>query len=368
MAFIKGKDLCRDFFREAAEPLLKKYFPELPYSAGLLGYGSDVLGYDDEVSTDHMWGPRFYLFLRPEDFHLRPQIQTIFANHLPVSFQGYSVNFSPPDPNDGGVRHQLPVENGPVSPLIFICTPEEYLEGYLGKPSLQDLMPADWLAFSEHRLLALKSAEFYTDMLHMKQMLEPVAFYPPDVRNYLIASNWSILAEEQAFVGRCAQVGDSLGSRLACSRIIERLMRLCFLYCGQYAPYSKWFGTAFSSLPISDVLKQSIADAMEASDIQKREPALVQAQLLVSELHNLSQLTEPVEVHPQKYFDRAMTVIYADRIADAMAQRLRGTPLEGLPLLGSMSEIANLVTFSDNPVWQTRIRALYTPVKPNSLS
>ncbi len=47
MAFIRGRDLCRAFFPEAAKPLLDEAFPKLTYSAGLLGYGSDVLGYDD---------------------------------------------------------------------------------------------------------------------------------------------------------------------------------------------------------------------------------------------------------------------------------------------------------------------------------
>lgn len=54
---IKGLDLCKGFFNECAKPIIDKYFPNLQYSAGLIGYGSDVLGYDDEISRDHMWGP-----------------------------------------------------------------------------------------------------------------------------------------------------------------------------------------------------------------------------------------------------------------------------------------------------------------------
>ena len=61
MKFIKGLELCEGFFFDIAKPILDKHFQSLPYSAGLIGYGSDVLGYDDEVSTDHMWGPRFLL-------------------------------------------------------------------------------------------------------------------------------------------------------------------------------------------------------------------------------------------------------------------------------------------------------------------
>lgn len=59
---LKGLKLCEGFFNDCARAILDESFPELRYSAGLIGYGSDVLGYDDAVSTDHMWGPRFYLF------------------------------------------------------------------------------------------------------------------------------------------------------------------------------------------------------------------------------------------------------------------------------------------------------------------
>ncbi len=362
MAFIRGRDLCWAFFLEAAKPLLDEAFPELAYSAGLLGYGSDVLRYDDAVSTDHMWGPRFYLFLSEKDIGLKPQLEKLFGEKLPVSFLGYSVNFSKPDPNDGGVRHPEPVENGPVSPLIWIYTPHGYLKEYLGKSDLGQLSEADWLAFSEHRLLALRSAEFYTDGLRMKELLAPLGFYPPVVQKYLIASNWSLIAEEQAFAGRCAQVGDEIGSRLACGRIVERLMRLCFLYCGEYAPYSKWFGTAFSRLPIGGKLKDAIAAAVSAADYPQREAVLVEAQLRTADLHNQSGITEQVMVKAQKYFGRDMTVIFADRIVQAVQDTLSRTPLEGLPLLGSISEVANMVTFSDNPRWQSRIGALYSPV------
>ncbi len=65
--FISGIKLCKGFFSEAAKPILDKLYPGLHYSAGLIGYGSDVLGYDDPVSRDHMWGPRFYMFLDKKD-------------------------------------------------------------------------------------------------------------------------------------------------------------------------------------------------------------------------------------------------------------------------------------------------------------
>jgi hypothetical protein len=40
--FIKGLALCEGFFNECAKPIIDKYFPDLHYSAGLIGYGSTM--------------------------------------------------------------------------------------------------------------------------------------------------------------------------------------------------------------------------------------------------------------------------------------------------------------------------------------
>ena len=49
-------------------------------------------------------------------------------------------------------------------------------------------------------------------------------------------------------MARCGDVGDDVGSRLIAARLLGDLMRLCFLMERQYAPYAKWFGTAFARL------------------------------------------------------------------------------------------------------------------------
>lgn len=62
-AFVPGLRLCGLCYEEAVRPILATTFPALTYSAALIGYGSDVLGYDTVRSTDHEWAPRLLLFV-----------------------------------------------------------------------------------------------------------------------------------------------------------------------------------------------------------------------------------------------------------------------------------------------------------------
>jgi hypothetical protein len=358
--FIKGLVLCEQFFFEIAKPVLDTYFPELKYSAGVIGYGSDVLGYDDEISTDHMWGPRFYLFLSDRDISIKQGIMDRFGNAFPYTYKGYSVNFSVPDPDDGGIRHPEYITEGPCSPLVFIHTFDEYLQSYLGTAVLDDLDAADWLSFSEHRLLALTAGKIFVDGLKIKERLDKVRYYPEDVRLYLIASNWSLIAEEQAFVRRCHDVGDNTGSMLVCCRIAERLMRLAFLYCKTYAPYSKWFGTAFSHLPIDQKIGETIRNAITAANIEDRESNIIKAQKMFADIHNKSGITECVDVKIQSYFCRNIKVIFADKIADAVMKKLSGTPLECYPRIGTLSAVGNFTSIFDDPERRDAIKGLYT--------
>src|SRR5262245_3580293 len=99
--FIQGLELGRSFYFEAVKPILDGRFQDLRYSSGLIGSGSEILGFDTEMSSDHHWGPRVMLFLEEIDYNnYRDSINEELRNNLPTKFGGYSTNFSLPDPND----------------------------------------------------------------------------------------------------------------------------------------------------------------------------------------------------------------------------------------------------------------------------
>ncbi len=356
---IQGIALCEGFFHETAEPLLAERFPSLAYAAGLIGYGSDVLGFDDAVSRDHMWGPRFYLFLRREDMAFKPEIEALFSERLPYTYRGFSVHFSKPDPKDHGVRHAEFRTQGQVSSLIEIHTLEDFAKEYLGRADFERLTERDWLAFSEHRLLGMTSGKIFRDDIGLEEMRAKIRFYPDDVKLYLIASNWSLIAEEQAFVKRCGMVGDDLGSRLIAGRIAERLMRLVFLYENRYAPYSKWFGTAFAGLSAGRGIGANIAAALSADGVEEREAHLVEAQRLTALLHNEKGLTDRVSAQVCSYFGRDIQVIYADRIAEAVKKELEGTVFARMPLIGTLSQVGGFACLADDPTYAERVRKIY---------
>jgi hypothetical protein len=258
------------------------------------------------------------------------------------------------------VLHPEMITEGSVSPLAFIHTLDKYLSSYLGTADLDNLTGLDWLSFSEHRLLALTSGKLFSDGLNIQNILNKLRFYSDDVRLYLIASNWSLIAEEQAYVRRCYDVGDTPGSIMVCGRIADRLMRLAFLYYEKYAPYSKWFGTAFLKLPIDENIKRSISYSIEATDIDKRENHIVTAQKLMADLHNKSGLTEPVDVQIETYYERKIKVIFADKIATAVMNKLSGTEFERYPLIGTLSGVPNFTNIFDDPARQKNIKMLYS--------
>ena len=121
----KGLDLNRAFFFEAIEPILDREFPDLKYAAGLIGVGSEVLGYDDQTSTDHHWGPRGMVFL-PVDHHEKRQkaVWDALANNLPLTFQGFPTHFTPPDPKTGKSWSREKINQGPVNHLVHVWSLE----------------------------------------------------------------------------------------------------------------------------------------------------------------------------------------------------------------------------------------------------
>jgi len=52
---MKGLDLSRAYYNQIIKPLINDNLPQIAdnHAAALIGWGSDVLGNDDELSRDH---------------------------------------------------------------------------------------------------------------------------------------------------------------------------------------------------------------------------------------------------------------------------------------------------------------------------
>jgi hypothetical protein len=324
--FIPGLELNRLFFEEVVSPLIVEQFPELAYSCALIGYGSDVLGYDTPLSTDHEWGPRLWLFLDGEDeaefYRVGEALDQTFQQHLPATFRGYSTNFSAPDAAGGGVRRMEPAAPDD-SPLIHhhiaIMTVDEFLRWELGVDAVDHLSAGDWLTFPEQKLLEVTAGAVYHDGLgRLVALREQLAYYPHDIWLYRLAAQWRRIAQEEAFVGRSGDVGDELGSQLVAARLVYDVMRLCFLLERRYAPYSKWWGTAFGRLVCAQDVGPQLRAVLAAATWQQREEHLAHAYEVVASAQNALGVAAPQDPSSRPYYGRPYQVIMADRFVTAL--------------------------------------------------
>jgi len=306
--FIPGLKLSELFYSEAAKPILDSFFPQVSHSAALLGWGSEVLGYDDVQSSDHHWGPRFLLFLSPQDHKQhKSAIGETLSQNLPHRFRGYSTSFG--DPDEVGVRHLSETESGPVNHMIHIETVEGFFGWYLGCNPYERVAAADWLSFSEHKLLAVTSGKVFHDGLgELEEIRRKFAYYPRDVWLYQLAAQWIKIFEDREFISRCGDVGDELGSMVIASRQVNKLMRLCFLMERKYAPYTKWFGTAFSELECASELGPIFKDVLLSLTWKERESNLARAYRVIARMHNALKITRPIVEDVSNYGGRPYLV------------------------------------------------------------
>lgn len=358
--FIKGLDLCESFFKEIAKPILDREFPTLKYSAALIGYGSDVIGLDTEVSMDHMWGPRFNLYLEHEDFHeVHKRISTLFSKEFPYEYYGYTTNFSQPDPQDSGVRHPVKKKEGSISHLVEFHTLASFFGNYLGYKPEEDITESQWLTFPEHRLLAVTAGRVFHDELGLQSIRDKLAFYPDDIWFYLMSSQWAMISEEEAFVGRCGHVDDDLGSRIITHRIINHLMRLCFLMERRYAPYSKWFGSAFKTLDISQKLLPVLENVSLASCWEQRQKYLSEAYLIVAEKHNSIGITPYIKPDIKSYYGRPYLVMYAGVFTDELSRCIQSESLRVKVKIGSVAHLTDVSAINDELELCNMLKVLY---------
>jgi Domain of unknown function (DUF4037) len=341
--FVPGLELSRSFYHEVVGPIVG----DRPHAAALLGYGSDVMGYDTERSTDHGWGPRLQLLFAddhaPDDLDA---LRRALRERLPAEHGGWPVRFG--------------WDDTPVQHHVAVVTTRGFFEHWLGYDPRRGLDALDWISTPEQRLIEMtRGGVFHDDLGELTRVRTELAQYPEPVWLWLLACQWRRLDQEEPFVGRTAEVGDDLGSRVLAARLARDVMVLCFRLEREYAPYPKWFGTAFARLDAAREVGPALTRALRADTIDGREAGLVSAYEAVARRHNSLGVTEAVDPTARLFYGRPFRVLGAGRFVDACIAGVTDEQLRALSLIGGVDQWSDNTDVRSTPPVFRRARELY---------
>jgi hypothetical protein len=361
--FVSGLDLSQNFFEEAVKPILDAEFPAIVYSAALIGYGSEVLGFDTEMSSDHDWGPRVYLFVSAVDFTAHKEsISQLLSKRLPRKFCGYSTSFSAAEENENGVRVLSYDESAPINHRVEVREIREFIFDYLGFDIAEELTPVDWLTFPEQKLRSLTAGRIFYDGLDLSSALGKFSYFPHELWLYLLACGWNRIEQEEHLMGRAGFVGDEIGSALIAARLVRDIMRLCFLMEKTYAPYPKWFGTAFKQLSCSAALEPILQKVLLSKYWQERQRHLSAAYDFVAQKHNNLKITAELPGKATQFHERPFLVISMGAFSKAIREKIEDPYLKQLvhnPLIGSVDQFSDSTDLLHDPRLRPALRDLY---------
>jgi len=259
---VRGAELAALFYAQAVRPLLEHHRPGLPHAAGRLGTGSDVLGLDDDVSRDHDWGLRLTLTVPAADVRA---VDAALAAELPAEVAGHPTRFA--TTGDPLARHR-----------VEVTTVDDLARAHLGLAATAPWDALDWLSLTGQAVLEVTAGAVLADSAgELTRLRERLAWYPDEVWRHVVACDWARLQQELPFVGRTAERGDDLGSRLIAARLARVAVHLGFLLERRWPPYAKWTGTLFAGLPRAGAVGPLLTAALRAERWPEREAALVAA-------------------------------------------------------------------------------------------
>ena len=358
-SFVPGLELNRHFYQEVVRPLLNVSFPDLSYTAALIGPGSEILGFDTGMSMDHDWGLRLFIFLKEEDSNKGDAITDLLSYQLPAVFAGFPVSF--PIAENPKMRAMMRPMSGSINHHVIPITLRDFVRIQSGYDIAQPLHVTDWLTIPSHVFGELTAGAVYYDGIgELTTFRKHIVWYPHDVWLYLLASGWQRIGQEEHLMPRAGFVRDELGSALIGSRLVRDVMNLCFLMEKRYAPYAKWFGTAFKQLSCAEQLWPILWQVQIASTWREREASLVQIYEMLAHMHNALNVTEELPETVSPFYDRPFRVIHGEVFAQALVKQITDPEVQRI---AARQLIGNINQWSDNTdiegLEHARLRQLY---------
>lgn len=290
---------CKAFYEQHGKPMLAR-FPELRghFAAGLVGEGSECFGYDDSISADHDYFPRFFIWLDDEAYEKYGEALKAAYRKLPQRWDCWMAGgdadreqsvcglpdvFESGDadkesgagrevngPADSGTDKESNVGTSEYADTIM--TPEaaqrcgvwkttDFYYRLLGRAVPPENM-YDWVSLQETRLATATNGEVFEDCGggFTAQRDIYLSYFPEDVRKKKLAARLRKMAQMGQYqYARCMRRGEYVAAEMAIAEFIQNTGSACFLLAGQYMPYFKWMHRKMKELPVLT----GVADKLE---------------------------------------------------------------------------------------------------------
>ncbi len=268
---ITGLELSRRYWQNCGLPRLKEAFPQLlPYiAAGLMGEGSECLGYDDLLSRDHDWGPGFCVWVPADLYEEYGPLLASWYETLPREWEGW------------------PVKSVPDRVGVFEST--AFFARFLGR---MPETPLDWLCLPEHYLAVATAGEiFYDPSGQFTVLRDTLLACPEQVRRKRLAARCvTMMQAGQYNFPRCLSRGDRFAAALALREFVLAASSAVFLLNSQWMPFYKWMPRAMAQLPRLGQLSLPLAELLGPAEDAR--PLIEQVCSAVAEELRRQGLTE----------------------------------------------------------------------------
>lgn len=229
----KGIQICEKYFNNFGLPVLKRNFKEYlnNISCGLFGEGSECLGFDDGLSTDHDFGPSFVIITKDLPEEVVNKLKEAYRN-LPKTFMGYT-------------REETAEAIGRVGVIP--------IEQYLIKSTGFDHIPKgeEWFGTrDEDLLLATNGKVFFDPSGFLWEIRKTIQGQQPE---YVFFAKLSFQMELMAKHGqyaypRALSREEYTTALIAKAEFLKAAMRAIHLLKRRYAPYEKWLRKSLDTI------------------------------------------------------------------------------------------------------------------------
>lgn len=277
-----GMELSKAYYEQIGKQAFEKNHLDILSSLafGLIGMGSECLGYDDELSRDHDFGPGFVVFVPKAMYQKHYHELQATYDSLPKEFQGIKR-----------------IETSQGQGRVGVVCLEDFFYQFIGP------MPQtnkDWFSYPGQSLLILTSGQVFEDHLGMlTKMRESLKQYPQDVRLKKIVRALAKMAQAGQYnYPRCLQRKDNVAASLALHEFISQTLDCLCLLEGMYTPYYKWTYHALKQTNNQTLL--SLVEQLTTSQEDKTtiiETICIQIVSRLQQVHLTNQQDPFLQVH-----------------------------------------------------------------------